>query len=35
MKRPRLEYQIAIYHRSAPSQSPGAELGLEVAGIGG
>ena len=35
MKRPRLEYQVAIYHRSAASQSPEAELDLEVAGAAG
>jgi SAM-dependent methyltransferase len=35
MKRPRLEYQIAIYHRSAPIASSDAELDLEVAGVAG
>ena len=35
MKRPRLEYQIAIYHRSAPVASSEAEPDLEVAGVAG
>jgi hypothetical protein len=35
MKRPRLEYQVAIYHRSAPGASSEDEERLEVAGAAG
>src|ERR1035437_8831886 len=35
MKRTRLEYQVAIYHRSAPALSSEEEAPLEVAGIVG
>lgn len=35
MKRPRLEYQIAIYHRSAPSTSSEDGAPIEVAGVVG
>ena len=35
MKRPRLEYQVAIYHRSAPGLSPECEQPLEAEVAGG
>jgi hypothetical protein len=35
MKRPRLEYQVAIYHRSADVSSPVDEARVEVAGLAG
>jgi hypothetical protein len=35
MKRPRLEYQVAVYHRSAPIPSPEEDLDAGVAGIAG
>jgi hypothetical protein len=35
MKRTRLEYQVAIYHRSAADASTEDEASLEVAGMAG